>query len=244
MMLLLGGCMEMCGQTTGNKLFLPKDSEKAELAKNNDPKKALTVILGSEDEIFYYTGNFRSDTVIAKTGYKGIRGIIKNKKSAIGDGFVVLIKPSGSATYKNTVDILDEMAINDIRVYALVDITKEEESYLGLKSFNAANGYENTGPKVKEEKIDENKDMLLIVMNGEGNIEYGFGKGTKQKLTLLPTADSSKFGARIKELISGKSGFDVIIKGDNDAAFPTFKTVIEALKANELYKFKMVTTED
>ena len=123
-------------------------------------------------------------------------------------------------------------------------ITREEETHLGLKSYREAIGYENTGPAIKEEKIDENKDLLLIVLNGEGNIEYGFGKGTKQKLTLLPPADSSKFGVIIKDLISGKSGFDVIIKGDNDAQFPSFKTIIEALKANELYKFKMVTIED
>jgi hypothetical protein len=36
---------------------------------------------------------------------------------------VVLIKPTDEANYKNVVDILDEMNISNIKIYALVDIT-------------------------------------------------------------------------------------------------------------------------
>jgi hypothetical protein len=38
----------------------------------------------------------------------------------------VIIKPTQDATYKNTVDMLDEMKIDDVRRYALVDITSDE----------------------------------------------------------------------------------------------------------------------
>lgn len=40
--------------------------------------------------------------------------------------FIVIIKPAADATYKNTVDILDEMTINQVRTYAMVKILKEE----------------------------------------------------------------------------------------------------------------------
>lgn len=40
--------------------------------------------------------------------------------------FVVVIKPNEDATYKNSVDILDEMAINEVKRFALVDITPDE----------------------------------------------------------------------------------------------------------------------
>jgi biopolymer transport protein ExbD len=40
--------------------------------------------------------------------------------------FVVVIKPSSEATYKNTVDILDEMTINNVKRFAMVKISPTE----------------------------------------------------------------------------------------------------------------------
>ncbi|HMK25829.1 MAG TPA: biopolymer transporter ExbD [Chitinophagaceae bacterium] len=40
--------------------------------------------------------------------------------------FVVIIKPTQDATYKNTVDILDEMTINAVKTYAMVKIFPQE----------------------------------------------------------------------------------------------------------------------
>lgn len=91
-----------------------------------------------------------------QTTFKGIRDVIINKKKDVksrhvhdetcpktqekakekGDpdwkeacldrDFIVIIKPNDDATYKNTVDILDEMTINQVRTYAMVKIIKEE----------------------------------------------------------------------------------------------------------------------
>ncbi len=44
--------------------------------------------------------------------------------------FVVVIKPDQDATYKNTVDILDEMTINNVKRYAMIDITPQEEEVI------------------------------------------------------------------------------------------------------------------
>ena len=40
--------------------------------------------------------------------------------------FVVVIKPNKESTYKNAVDILDEMTINQVQRFALIDITEDE----------------------------------------------------------------------------------------------------------------------
>jgi hypothetical protein len=50
---------------------------------------------------------------------------------------MVVIKPSPQCTYKNVVDVLDEMSINVIKRYALVDISPVQEQ-LVEKSVAAA----------------------------------------------------------------------------------------------------------
>jgi hypothetical protein len=42
----------------------------------------------------------------------------------------VVIKPNEEATYKNTVDILDEMTINNVRRFAMVKIADSEKQLI------------------------------------------------------------------------------------------------------------------
>jgi biopolymer transport protein ExbD len=44
--------------------------------------------------------------------------------------FVVIIKPNDEATFKNTVDILDEMTINGVKRFAMIDITATEQNLI------------------------------------------------------------------------------------------------------------------
>ena len=56
------------------------------------------------------------------TDYKAIRNVILEKKRKTDpDDFMILLKSSNEATYRNTVDLLDEMYINDVKRYALLD---------------------------------------------------------------------------------------------------------------------------
>ena len=52
--------------------------------------------------------------------------------------FTVIIKPDSEATYKNTVDILDEMTINQVKRYAMVKLFEDELKV--IKATEAANG--------------------------------------------------------------------------------------------------------
>jgi hypothetical protein len=49
----------------------------------------------------------------------------------------VVIKPNEEATYKNSVDILDEMTINDVKRFALIDITPDENLLVKATQQNA-----------------------------------------------------------------------------------------------------------
>ena len=53
---------------------------------------------------------------------------MKKKKLTPAKNLFVTIKPAKVSSYQNLVDLLDEMTINDIKRYALADITIEEES--------------------------------------------------------------------------------------------------------------------
>jgi biopolymer transport protein ExbD len=111
-------------QPTAMKLALPKDV--AEKDRMLEPEGAvITVLMGSKDRLYYYEG--ADPTAIKNADFRSIRSVLLDKKRRTDPAwFEVVLKPSPDATYRNTVNILDEMTINDIKHYALVDITPEE----------------------------------------------------------------------------------------------------------------------
>lgn len=115
-------------EPTAMRLFLPKDTEKPEDQNKVKASGALSIMLGKDNQVFYYAGELLPDGSNFKSAtYKEIRQvIIDKKKSTNPEDFVVVIKPGPESTYKNTVDMLDEMAINEVKRYALVDIFDQE----------------------------------------------------------------------------------------------------------------------
>ena len=115
-------------QPTAMRLFLPKDTEKPEEQNKIKASGALSIMLAKNNQIFYYEGELLPDgSNFKSTNFKEIRDIIINKKrSTDPKDFVVVIKPGPESTYKNTVDVLDEMTINDVKRYAMVDIFDQE----------------------------------------------------------------------------------------------------------------------
>lgn len=115
-------------------LFMPKDTEKDEDLNKAKESGALTILLGKENHVYYYEGQLQVDAGnnnFNSTNFKGIRDIIiKKKRSTPEEDLVIIIKPNEEATYKNTVDILDEMTINQIKRFALVDILPIENELM------------------------------------------------------------------------------------------------------------------
>jgi biopolymer transport protein ExbD len=118
-------------QPTAMSLAMPKDTDKPDELNKVKESGALTIMMGKGDVVYYYFGN--DPTKLQTTGYKDIRGIIlEKKKNTPADDFFITIKPDKDATYKNAVDILDEMAINAIKRYAMVDPTDDEYKLIQL----------------------------------------------------------------------------------------------------------------
>ena len=125
-------------QPTAMRLFLPKDADKPEDQNKAKESGAFTILLGKDNNVFYYEGiltpnasNFKSSNF--GTGEDGIRNALLHKKANTNEkDLVVVIKPSDECTYKNVVDILDEMSVNVIKRYALVDISDVESKLIKL----------------------------------------------------------------------------------------------------------------
>ncbi|UBM60327.1 biopolymer transporter ExbD [Marinilongibacter aquaticus] len=110
----------------------PEEQEQVDIKVSN----TITIILGEDDRVFWYQKPLKEVTVddLHETDYsaEGIRAAILLKKSQAltPENWTVIIKPSDESTWKNTVDILDEMAITDSEKKAVVDLQKvEKEAY-------------------------------------------------------------------------------------------------------------------
>lgn len=125
-------------QPTAMKLNLPKDTDNPEEQNKAKESGTLTLLLGSNNNVFYYEGVLSPDASNFKSSNFGeIREIIMNKKNWViqnmkESDFVVVIKPSDGCTYKNVVDILDEMSINVVKKYAMVDISDVEAKLVSI----------------------------------------------------------------------------------------------------------------
>lgn len=134
-------------------LNMPKDTKDTTQLNKAKESGALTIMLGKNNSVFYYEGQLKPDGSNFKSAnFSTIRDeiinkrndVIKNhvhdencpkiwadhngdKNSCLDRDYVVVIKPDQDATYKNTVDILDEMTINGVKKYAMIDITPVEE---------------------------------------------------------------------------------------------------------------------
>jgi hypothetical protein len=115
------------------KLTMPeKQGISEETLSKIKPENSLTVILGKNNRIFWYQKASNDLTVndLNETDYtpEGIcKVILDNRKKAVdAKEFTVIIKQTEEATWKNTVDILDEMAITKSEKYVIKDPTQKE----------------------------------------------------------------------------------------------------------------------
>ncbi len=133
-----------------------KDENLKEEEKNKIKNSvALTVLLSKNHRIYYYEGIGDNPDVApdVKVTYftpeKGIRDVIIAKQKEVAakkarqeltgkDETTVLIKPDSNSTYSDLVNILDEMNINDVRVYAIIDISEIEQGF--IQATEAASG--------------------------------------------------------------------------------------------------------
>lgn len=122
-------------------LYMPAEGPPTDLGLSN----ALTIILDGDNRIYYYHGDWESASSsgdIFQTSYSGktgLRNIIEAKQRALDQnskskegrsGMMLLIKPTQESSYKNLVDVLDEIIISMVKKYAIIPLTPGETAWL------------------------------------------------------------------------------------------------------------------
>ena len=144
-------------QPTALKLFLPDDKVTEEDQNKAKESGVLTILMGADNHIYYYEGQLKPDgSNFLSASYNGensIRDVILKKKADVRSrsrdaenpykDFVVVIKPGADCNYKNVIDILDEMAINVVKKYALVDISDGESQLVKISDASSQTSASN-----------------------------------------------------------------------------------------------------
>ncbi|MEI8052208.1 MAG: biopolymer transporter ExbD [Bacteroidota bacterium] len=129
-------------QSTAMNMNEPKDDSTQILKVKNSG--AMTILLGKGEQVYYYYGQLEADKLseqFKSTNFKEIRNLIVAKKKATKiDDLMYIIKSDKNSTFKNAIDILDEMSICAVPPghYAEVDMTSTEE--LLISKTEEANG--------------------------------------------------------------------------------------------------------
>jgi len=131
-------------QPTALKLLLPDDKVKPDEQNKAKESGALTILMGADNHIYYYEGQLKPDASnflsASYNGENSIRDVILKKKAYVRSistdpndpehDLVVVIKPGQNCNYKNVIDILDEMSINVVKKFALVDVFDIEQQLI------------------------------------------------------------------------------------------------------------------
>ena len=123
------------GEPAVTKLYMPADGDSTKL--NHD--YSLTVLLTGNDSIYCYHGvwdNAFQKQQINLSNYDlktGIGNIIREKQKHLGarkKELMLLIKPLENSSYNNLMNTLDEVLINDVTRYAIIDGTEAEKHFV------------------------------------------------------------------------------------------------------------------
>ncbi len=225
---------------TAIQLVIPK----SEATETNNIKLSgsLTMILLSGDKIYYYNGDsVKHGKMIDYAECRTV--LLDKKKNTDPKDLVVVIKPSVNSSYKNAVDALDEMAINDIKKYAMVEIGPEEIEFLKLKEEKEP--LTVTTPKTVTVSTVPTYALVFFI-NNDNTIGYKTSADwSKTDQIIINPGNSENIQKVITdteiEFKSLNKKMEVVIRSDKSGKYPQFKTLIDALKEKEIFKFSMIT---
>lgn len=121
---------------TVTRLVMPADGPPSDVKAS----KSMTALL-DDGRVWIYEGRWEDAVAqgsVTQTDYnvhKGLGNAIRQKQKDLGAAgakvdMVLLIKPLPTASYAAVVAALDEVSINNVKRYAVVDASVEEKGYV------------------------------------------------------------------------------------------------------------------
>ena len=122
-------------------LAMPDKDEKIKDEILISEERTMNLVLGPDNKLQMYMGQITTPLEGPKPliySKESLRKEILEKVKSVplatrttakpdGEPLIILIKATKESTYKNLVDVLDEIAIGKVKVYAIVDIIPQEE---------------------------------------------------------------------------------------------------------------------
>jgi len=125
------------------RLVLPKDDCKD--CNTNTPQSGALTLIADEGKVWYYNGMLEDaikkgqPVAVDYNGAEGIRKVVLSLKKDLiqhqgsDSNLMIMLKALPNSNFKNTMDLLDEMLINNVHRYMMVNLSKEEETLLATK---------------------------------------------------------------------------------------------------------------
>ena len=112
------------------------DQEDNEVRNELRASQTMTILLGEKDKVAWYMGEAKDAHPVIESFAEVRRSLLKNKKEVkdkTGRQIVIVVKPTDGATYKNFVDIMDELNIAAIKTAPAIDdvnILENEKQFM------------------------------------------------------------------------------------------------------------------
>lgn len=113
---------------------LPADNDTNTPPSPIAESKTLQLVLKENNSIAFFNGDNSANAQTTNYSVEGLRRIILEKREMVAQKFgeakdlVVLIKPTTNSTYKNFIDVVDELKINGVTRYMLTDLSPKEKN--------------------------------------------------------------------------------------------------------------------
>jgi len=118
-------------------LIMPDKDDKTNQQEAVAESRTMTILLGKNNKVEWYMGQVdkpKSPPTVDNFGKNGIRKALleqsKEVMAATGKDIIVLVKPSDKSVYSDVVNIMDELNIANVKIRAIVDITKPDIALL------------------------------------------------------------------------------------------------------------------